>query len=489
MPAPRSIDAAANGYVRHRFVRALSASFVVAAVFGLAALTVAATFYSIGQGGWASVAVAPLGLALVFLLFALPVALFVAVLGAVVDVLHRRIVGLVLFIGGLLGFLFLLVGVIYSAGVVAGFDMTSASNPEPMPRFEAVWLGAFSLVATLTLFELMLAGWWQLSVSAADFRAVRGWRPPLWRPLTAFRRYLGLPGFLSYVGAKRRLVSLLYFGVAVLNLGLLMLLLLPPMIGSGAEQAPDFNPAIAYGAMGALLLLNLFGVGAVLARLADKRATRLYQNVREWDARAPIVFLRAFDQDDAKLPAMTRDPFVKMPAGVGAAKTLDEILLEHASPYGPVIAIGDPRDPTPPLGAARVFAPGDDSNWQTIVSQLVGASKTVVMCPTTSAGVRWELELLSRMGAEKRTIFLANPEITEAETAPLFATLFAGETFPQLKRGQTPIAAYQDAKRGWRLLTAKRRNVQTYTIALNIALQAMHGRDGVPAAKPKKQRK
>ena len=71
----RSIDAAANGYVRHRFVRALSASFVVGTVFGIVAVTAIASVSTVATGNWASVAVLPLGFALVFLLFGLPVAL------------------------------------------------------------------------------------------------------------------------------------------------------------------------------------------------------------------------------------------------------------------------------------------------------------------------------------------------------------------------------------------------------------------------------
>ena len=50
-----------------------------------------------------------------------------------------------------------------------------------------------------------------------------------------------------------------------------------------------------------------------------------------------------------------RDPLLKLTAGVAQARMLDEILLEDASPYGPVQAIGDPTEGIPPLGAARIF--------------------------------------------------------------------------------------------------------------------------------------
>jgi hypothetical protein len=478
----RSIDAAANGYVRHRFVRALSASFVVATVFGLIAVTAGASVYSVSEGGVASLVVLPLGFLLVFLLFVLPVAIVVAMGGAIVDLLHRRLIGLVLFVGGLCGFLFLLTGVIYSAGVLLGFDMTTANNPEGIPQDDALWFGLFGLVSCVIAYELMREGWWQLVVSAENFRAVRGWRPPPWRLFTSFRRYLGLPSFLSYVGKKRRMVTLLYFGVAVLNLGLVMLLMLPTFIGSEGEQTADFNPLIAYGSMGALLLLNLFGAGAILARLADKRATQLYQNVREWDSRTPIIFLRAFDQDDNKLKARGGDAFARWPAGVGRPRTLDEILLEHGSPYGPVIAIGDPRDPTPPLGAARVFVPGEGDAWQDVVRGLAGASKAVVMCPNHGEGVQWELDLIAQAGGRIRTIFLASPELDREANLALFTRLVP--EMPELAAKQSPLAAYQHDGQ-WRVLTTKRASVESYTAALNAALQALFGLKGEPA-KPKR---
>jgi hypothetical protein len=360
-------------------------------------------------------------------------------------------------------------------------DLATAENPEKLPFWEAISLGVFAVVACAISVELTRAGWWQLTVSSADFHAVRGWRPPPWRLLTSFRRYLGLPSFLSYVGKKRRVVTLLYFGVAVLNLGLLALLILPVAIGSSEQQLESYNPVVVGGIIGGLLLLNLIGVGGVLARLADERATTLYQNVREWDARAPVVFLRAFDQDSAKLHARGGDPFARWPAGVGRTRTLDEILLEHGSPYGPVIAIGDPRDPTPPLGAARIFVEGAGAEWQDVVRALAGASRAVVLCPNRGEGVQWELDLIAQAGGRLQTIVLASPELDRAETLALFKRLVPD--LPEIHTEQTPLAAYFE-DRAWLLLTTKRLSVEAYTAALNTALQALFGFAGVPARPP-----
>jgi len=479
----RSIDAAANGYVRHRFVRALCASFVVGTVFGIVAITAGASVSLVAERNWTAVAMLPLSFLLVFFLFGFPVALVVSFGGAIIDTLHRRFVALVVFAASLVSFIVLLAVSIFTGFSLAGVDLSTPNNPVAAPDREDVWFGSFAVIAALIAYQLTRANWWQLTASAENFRAVRGWRPPPWRLFTSFRRYLGLPSFLSYVGKKRRVATLLYFGVAVLNLGLLMMLMLPVMIGSESVQT-EFNPLIGYAVMGVLLLLNLLGAGAVLARMADARTTKLYQNVREWDARAPIVFLRAFDQDDARLKVRGGDPFARWPAGVGTSRTLDELLLEHGSPYGPVIAIGDPRDPTPPLGAARVFVEGAGDEWQSVVRGLAGASRAVVMCPNHGEGVQWELDLISQAGGRLQTIFLASPELDRAATLLLFQRLVPD--LPAIAEKQLPVAAYEQAGQ-WRVLTAKRLSLETYTAAINTALQGLFGLKG-EQPKPRKAR-
>ncbi len=496
----QSVDHAASGYLRHRFMRAFGASWNVLVVAGLLGLITVGTIASSPQNVGASpgagdvaVAIIAAPVAFVFLIaiFIVPVVFGVASSSAATDSLHRRVVALFALIVAVIVAVFAPMSMIGALGEIYGF--IPDADPSDNLGLWKTWVMIVMLVLT-TLVALEAAGWawWQLTTSKEGFMAARGYRPPLWKLLSTYRRHLGLPAFIANFGRGRMSLSFFYFIVAVFNAGLVIALILPLFVFSEAKEQEDVLALyVVAGIMGALLLFNLFGAGNLFDAIADRRATKIYQNVREWDSRPPIVFLRAFDQDDAKLPAASGDPFVKLPAGVGQPKTLDEILLENGSPYGPLIAIGDPRDPTPPLGAARIFVEGqDDNDWQRVVSSLVSASKCIVMCPTTSAGVKWELELLARSSAMAKTIFLANPEVSEAETEPLFATLFTGaERFPEIKRGQTPIAAYQDPKHGWRVLTAKRRSLQTYSVALNIAMQALFGHEGVPLAKPKKQKK
>lgn len=479
-----SVDRGASGLLRHRFVRAVAASMLVLVTTTLLLITVYAAFtYSEPEqqaaGGWTL----PLGIVLL-LAVALAIA---AAISFVFDVLHRRLLAFAWFLA--------LLAVTVLLGVAGSYSFLQLVGLfEPTTNGYALWQN-WSATAICFLGALIAAegvGWafWQMTIDRADYFAARGWRPPPWRLFSTLRARMGLPAFISNFGRGRLVLTGIYFLHAVLNLGLVAMLLMPYIIFNIPQDGSNtVRPLVTASAILALLLLNFAGLGRVLQGMAAKRATKLYQDAREWDARAPIVFLRAFDQDAAKLPARSRDPLVKFPAGCGEARTIDEILLEHASAYGPVIAIGDPRNPTPPLGAARVFVPGEGTGWQHVVTSLLAASNAVVMSPGAGQGVQWEIDLLAGAQGRLRVILLANPELTAEQNLALFARLMSDHELPKLGARQAPIAAFQD-KGGWRVLTASTLPcVQTYTVALNMALQTMLGMRGTPLKRRGRRRK
>lgn len=481
-----SIDAGASGLLRHRFVRAFAASIFVA----LAALFIYAlvTFQRAGPPDPAIAKYGPLGTAVLLVLLAFIYLLLfssgVAAIAAVAGVIHRRLTGLVLFI---------LYGAMFAFGAVAmalilprelGILPTPPTAAHTTP-VEDITMSIVVIVGTLILFEATGWAWWQMRVPRAQFFAARGWRAPPLHIYSTARQSLGMPSFISNFGRGRILLTVVYFLIAGLNLGLLAVLAAPFAVFSASEGSGNFvNGMLAAGGFIGLLVLNAAGLGALLNRFASAQATRLYQKARDWDSRPPVVFLRAFDQDAKKLKALARDPLVKFPAGCGESRTMDELLLESASVYGPVIAIGDPRDPTPPLGAARIFVQGPGNEWQNVVTQLLGASNVVVMCPSTSEGVKWELDLISDAIGRLKVIYIANPLLTTEQTHALFRRLAPEGQYPELKKGQVPIAAFLDARRNWVVLTTKKPPcVQTYTVALNYALQNLLGMKGTPLPK------
>jgi hypothetical protein len=80
-----------------------------------------------------------------------------------------------------------------------------------------------------------------------------------------------------------------------------------------------------------------------------------------------------------------------------------------------------------------------------------------------------------------RVIFLANPQLSPDETRALFERVAPAGHAPLLSAKQVPIAAYMDAQQRWVVLTSKQPAcVQTYSVALNYALQALLGLNGAP---------
>lgn len=363
-------------------------------------------------------------------------------------------------------------------------EMAAAGDPR-FAWHTRLLLAIRPVVLVIVLFELLAYVWWQFRISRADFLAARGWRPSVWQTWTSLSRNLGLPAFITSVGRGRYFLTFLYFLVAIVS-GAWLAFLIDVRPNSAIETIVTPQLSITLLSQGyALLLLavalNLLGLPRLVKRIADTQAIKAYQPVREWDTRAPIVFLRQFDQDAVKLRAGGFDPFLALPSEANWPRAIDELLLEHASPYGPVIAIGDPRTQLPPLGAARIFVPGDGRDWQETVLALIDASKGVVMCPASSEGVRWEMDLLSRRYANAWAIYLASPEARDADSMKLLEECIKPESPIALPKGQLPIVAYQDVVPGrWVLLTSRKRTIGSYTIALNLALQATFGIEGVP---------
>jgi hypothetical protein len=315
------------------------------------------------------------------------------------------------------------------------------------------------------------------------FFSARGWRPSIRRPLSSVARIFGFPSYLTQLRRGGFLPTVLYVVIACINSTAVILLVLPlalpvPEIRDALSPNPsaqtfETGELIFIGFAIAMAALAIVG-GPALVRLAHRASASRYQSVRDWDDRPPVVFLRSFQQDQAKIDFRPLNPLLRMPAGLARAQNIDEILLDSAAPIGPVIAIGEPGNAIPPLGAARVFVRHSDSSWQEVVADLIDASRVVVLCPGQSEGVAWELAHVSSEKVLPRVIFLASPAATTDEVIQTFAKIIP--SFPQMTSKQVPIAAFRSGDQ-WIVLTAGARTLQSYTVALNRALQ-----DLVPSA-------
>jgi hypothetical protein len=69
---------------------------------------------------------------------------------------------------------------------------------------------------------------------------------------------------------------------------------------------------------------------------------------------------------------------------------------------GPFVAVGDPTERLPLLGAARMYAADED--WQATVGELIGRAGVVLLHTGESDGFTWEVRHVIEYGAPERAI-------------------------------------------------------------------------------------
>ena len=220
--------------------------------------------------------------------------------------------------------------------------------------------------------------------------------------------------------------------LAVFSLGRTLVQLI---ISRGRGTAPLIYSALA-------LLVPLVGLAA---RRAGRRL--MISSIREsteHDKRAPLLFLRSFRDEHVKLSAPRILLLGRLVNLFQRKGTLDIVLLEEATAYGPVVAVGEPGEPVPPYGAARgYFADGD---WQKAIAQLADASRCIVICLDQTEGLIWELDHILNSGHGGKTLFIMNPGARDLEkNKALLAEIFArirNTTLQRLLTTDEPVLGF-----------------------------------------------
>jgi hypothetical protein len=127
-----------------------------------------------------------------------------------------------------------------------------------------------------------------------------------------------------------------------------------------------------------------------------------------------VLFLRSFQDDTVALAAPPSGFTYKLFGYADRNKTLDEVLLEEGTTFGPVVALGNPNDPVPPYGAARGYA--KHSDWRKMVSELMEASVAIVICVDETPSLWWEIEHVSRNGHLVKTLMLLHPKFAAKDS-------------------------------------------------------------------------
>jgi len=136
------------------------------------------------------------------------------------------------------------------------------------------------------------------------------------------------------------------------------------------------------------------GISLVLAFWAFRKATAYSkpdaQRVLRIDPRPPVLLLRAF-QDDL--------------ATVGfRGKRLEQVLVKLAARLGPPVAIGDPKETIPKLGAFRTYCPGDNNDWQVVAKAWMKESRMIMLFAGYTDNLMWEVEQIGQLDLFSKTI-------------------------------------------------------------------------------------
>lgn len=223
-----------------------------------------------------------------------------------------------------------------------------------------------------------------------------------------------IPG--KHLTRNRTLTATLFIvsGVAFSSFALLAIpsaLLIPlELIGTKSAKASGLStfPFIVGGVTIASLLVGLAArAGARRLMISSIRESQ------EYDPRPPILFLRSFRDDQVALSPPRIPVFGRLVNLFQRKGSLDVILLEEGTAYGPVVAIGQPGEPIPPYGASRGYFHG--RNWKEAVAKLADDSRCIVICLDRTEGVMWELDHLLARGHGPKTLFLMNPGTREVE--------------------------------------------------------------------------
>jgi hypothetical protein len=160
--------------------------------------------------------------------------------------------------------------------------------------------------------------------------------------------------------------------------------LLPLVVGLIAGTAFDGTDPSLLSAVGALASVGVIILGALLIDRGRRMQALPAQELLRRDRRAPVLFLRSFDDDDLV------DPTPRMvPLGDYFPRRYEESLARALEAVGPMISIGRPGDTLALLGGGRLFVP--DHAWRTAVDYLRHRSAVVALMVGRTEGVWWEI--------------------------------------------------------------------------------------------------
>jgi hypothetical protein len=157
---------------------------------------------------------------------------------------------------------------------------------------------------------------------------------------------------------------------------------------------------------GTAVLWTLAGVASVFT-LRIRRQMQLGASERRLvDRRQPALILRAFKDDQIKVPgSLASAPqfsFLRF-----TKSSFEEMIAYEIEPIGPPIIIGEPGERLPRLGASREYLAGQD--WKTVVRKVMQETAVSIFVLGDTENLHWEFQTAGAQCGRNRILILVPP--------------------------------------------------------------------------------
>lgn len=147
-------------------------------------------------------------------------------------------------------------------------------------------------------------------------------------------------------------------------------------------------------------------IGAYLFKKSKFLGQKKGEEALQLDKRDPILYLRSFLHDPIATKA-DNDFLLAKVFSFGPPQPLnseEEQISFAVNHFGPFIAIGDPKEAIPKLGASRIYT--EHWKWKDVVIDLIRRSQLVILRVGETPGFWWEVSAVLHNKEPEKIMFL-----------------------------------------------------------------------------------
>lgn len=229
-----------------------------------------------------------------------------------------------------------------------------------------------------------------------------------------------------------------------------------------------------------------FGLAAIGARIfarAQRDELIPASDALLADNRPPVLYLRSFQLDSKSSTANTPLSANMLTIDYWVNRrpwSFEELICAAFREVGPVVALGDPGDNLPPLGASRDYAVS--AEWQERFLDLARRSKIVCICVGNSPGLFWEIQhIIATKACSQIVLLVPQPrsfDFDETWTKFVCYMKELGVTLPDTLRHNVLALRLDSSWRGVPAATGLMPTIDKYKAMAMMALNSLDGDTG-----------